>query len=71
MTDCKESDILTLRPIAHIETDLPEKFARRTDFWGRDLAEVPGFADTVRKWFDLIRTEGAEAALKKASAEND
>jgi hypothetical protein len=55
----------------HDAPDLLDLFAARSDFWGRDLTGVPGFVDTVKKWYDLIVTEGAEAALKKASVEND
>ncbi len=53
------------------DPDLIEQFAARADFWGRDLTETPGFTDAAKRWYDLIVTEGAEAALKKAAAEND
>ncbi|MBR3991285.1 MAG: tagaturonate reductase [Clostridia bacterium] len=55
----------------HGAPDLLDLFAARSDFWGRDLTAVPGFLDTAKKWYGVIRTEGAEAALKKASVEND
>ena len=40
-----------------------DRIARRTDFWGMDLREIPGFASAAAAALDRIRTVGAAAAL--------
>ena len=43
------------------------KFAENSDFWGEDLTQIEGFAEETGKWFELIRKDGTEAAMKAAA----
>ena len=45
------------------------KLAARTDFWGEDLTEVPGFTETAEDWFRVIRDAGMSEAFRKAAEE--
>ena len=38
-------------------------FAARQDFWGRDLAELPGFVPAAARALEQIRARGMAAAL--------
>lgn len=44
-------------------------FASRKDFWGRDLAELPGFVPAAARALERIRTHGMAAALGACSRE--
>lgn len=47
------------------ERTLVENVCHRTDFWGCDLMEVPGFSDAVITYLSSIRTYGAEKAMEQ------
>jgi len=50
-----------------------EEFVRdlcaRTDFWGEDLNEIAGLAETAAGWLRVIKDEGMKAALLRAAEE--
>ena len=49
-------------------SDILQKFASRTDFWGMDLKELPGFAELAQKYFDAIFDRGMLPVMKEAVA---
>ena len=51
--------------------ELVDAFAARTDFWGRDLRELPGFAEAAGRWLAKIRADGMAKALAACSGEAD
>ena len=46
--------------------DLPVRFAAHADFWGRDLTELPGFAEEITRRYESIRRDGVRAAMAQA-----
>lgn len=46
--------------------DVLTRFASNVDFWGMDLTTVPGFVDSAKEYLDIIRRDGAAAAMKTA-----
>ena len=44
--------------------DLVHAVLTNTDMWGQDLTALPGFEAAVAQYLDMIRAEGALAALK-------
>ena len=51
------------------DSDIIEQFASRTEFWGQDLNLIRGFTETASAWLVTIRSEGASAAMERASAD--
>lgn len=49
------------------EADVLAKFASNVDFWGMDLNSVEGFVPAAQAYLDIIRSEGAAAAMAKAA----
>lgn len=48
---------------------LVRRVCARTELWGRDLSEVPGFAARVREDLERILSRGVEASLKSLLGE--
>ena len=46
--------------------DVIVRFAANEAFWGMDLNTVENFTEKVKAYFDMIKTEGAAAAMKAA-----
>ncbi len=46
--------------------DVLVRFAANVDFWGMDLNTVENFTEKATAYFNIIRTEGAAAAMKAA-----
>ncbi len=44
--------------------ELVRLLAARSDFWGQDLTEIPGFVETVGHWFGVIREKGMYRAFQ-------
>ena len=42
-----------------------ETIASKTDFWGRDLNQVPGFTDAAAAYLKSIEDDGGAAAVRK------
>ena len=47
--------------------ELAEAVCARTDWWGLDLREVPGFMDECKRQLKLIADEGMHAAIEAAA----
>ncbi|MBE6541802.1 MAG: tagaturonate reductase [Ruminococcaceae bacterium] len=46
--------------------DLPVRLAAKEDFWGQDLTAIPGFSETVMKWYSVIKENGSREAMRLA-----
>lgn len=65
---CDDAAVIAFFASHGHDADILRQFASRTDFWGQNLTEIPGFAEAAEEWLHVIRNEGAAAAMKKASA---